>query len=53
MAGEAFHRHAARASLEHRLGLARSADADGVAEGDLVAAHVVKRARHLGHSLRR
>ena len=52
MAGQLRDRHALQASLDHRLRLPGRRGADGVPKRNLVAAHVIERARDLSHLLR-
>ena len=50
---QALHRELGRHRRDHRPRLRRRADADGVAERDLVAAHLGQLSRHVGHGGRR
>ena len=49
MTGQLIDGHALGAGCDHRFGFLRGAGADGVAERDLIAPHVVERGRHFRH----
>src|SRR5690554_5293617 len=52
MGGQLFHGHVGSDGFEHAFGFDRCAYANGVAQGDFVAAHVVQGLGHGGHLFR-